>query len=58
MSKAGQEGEHGDAFILVNVRTTAEEREQLAAHGVMLRSIFGLEEREMEGVKDGVEEGI
>ncbi len=59
MTKASQANqEHGDAFILVNVRTTAEERQQLAAHGIMLRSIFGLEERMVEGVKEGVEEGV
>ena len=56
MSKANQE--HGDAFILVNVRTTAEERVQLAAHGVMLRSMFSQMEKEIEGVKEGVEEGV
>ncbi len=66
MCKASQAGqasqvqaqEHGDAFILVNVRTTAEERTQLTAHGVMLRSIFGLAEQAVEGVKEGVEEGV
>jgi hypothetical protein len=62
MSKASQAGqanqEHGDAFILINVRTTAEERAQLAAHGVMLRSMFSQIEKEVEGVKEGVEEGV
>ncbi len=53
--------EKGDAFLLVNVRTTAEERELLAAHAVLLRSVFGQAEREreeVEGVLDGVEEGV
>ena len=48
----------GDAFLLVNVRTTAAERELLAAHAVLLRSVFSLEEKTVEGVVDGVEEGV
>jgi len=58
MSILGTNGGKGDAFILVNVRTTAEERIQLAAHGVMLRSMFSQMEKEVEGVKEGVEEGV
>jgi molecular chaperone DnaJ len=56
---SGNAGEaKGDAFLLVNVRTTAAERELLAAHAVLLRSVFSLEEKTVEGVVDGVEEGV
>jgi molecular chaperone DnaJ len=48
----------GDVFLLVNVRTTAAERELLAAHAVLLQSVFGLEEKNVEGVLDGMEEGV
>ncbi len=54
----GMDGTKGDVFLLVNVRTTAAERELLAAHAVLLRSVFSLEEKTMEGVMDGVEEGV
>jgi molecular chaperone DnaJ len=54
----GMDGGKGDAFLLVNVRTTAAERELLAAHAVLLRSVFSLEEKTVEGVVDGVEEGV
>jgi molecular chaperone DnaJ len=60
-----KDGGKGDAFLLVNVRTTAEERELLAAHAVLLRSVFRQAEREreaegeeVEGVLDGLEEGV
>jgi DnaJ-class molecular chaperone len=48
----------GDAFLLVNVRTTAEERGLLEKHVLMLRSIFGVEERVVEGMIEGMEEGM
>ena len=41
MTKAGGEG-HGDAFILVNVRTTAAERQQLVREYVRLVSKSGV----------------
>jgi hypothetical protein len=50
----------GDAYILINVRTTAEERVLLEKHKIMLETIFGKssEESTIGDCLMGVEEGV